>query len=398
MEFLLLTGMVCAFSVNLSEGWNLISIPLDTEDKSPGWLCGEADCLAILAYDGESWRSYSPEKAGSFNTLDTIDESMGLWVYAGESKAFSVDGTLRKVPTDYHAGWNLVGCPGLESKAIEDTYDMSKIDMVLMFDAAWQVKGAADEMVPGFGYWVKAKEDFTIISNNAPVIDSITVTDDSPDPGFQVMPEADSPKEVLVDVLVTDPEGTEDIVSVEAMTPKGKIILDKISDIDPDTANYSGSFYMEYSDPPQGYDIIINASDGVADSASTAVFEYMELIALELDTDTIDFGTLSVEETRDILGDVDMGTNNPTIKNIGNSEIDVEISGEDMESASGIIEVDNIKYQLDEEGYVSLDGTPSYISLDLQAAAKNKIDLRITIPQGTPPEEYAGSITVSARK
>ena len=254
--FLLVSSLSYAFNLELNSGWNLISIPVNISNKTASWLCDQVNCSSILAYNN-GWISYSPNRA--MNSLENINETIGIWVYTNKSDSVVVDGQLANTPIQHYSGWNLVGYPSLISRAVEEVYNMSKVEAIFMFNNTWK---NVSELNPGYGYWIKALEDFTLVINNAPVIDLITILpDDSVDAGVQVMPNAGNVTEVRINVEVSDIDGVDDIALVEALTPKGLINLNKVGNIDSDTGNYSSVFYMNYSDIARR--IVINGEPGL---------------------------------------------------------------------------------------------------------------------------------------
>ncbi len=394
--------------IRLKRGFNIISIPISLRNRSPVWLCEQIDCVVISTYVNRRWLFYSPRVPIHISSLKEINETIGLEVIVRKNTKFPINASMREIAVDHLKGWNLVGYPSLKETPIEDIYDISKINLILMYDGKWKFyrpgrrRNSFTSLKPGFGYWVRAKEPFSITynegqENNAPVVDFIEILpDDSSDPGTQVMPNANHAKEVRINAEITDEDGVGDIVSVEAMTPKGGITLEKQTDIDHNTANFSGSFDMDYHDLPAVYDIVVVASDGEDTVNETEDFEYLELVALELDTANLDFGVLADMQIGNISGDEDMSTDFPTIKNVGNSVIDAEISGTDLVYSNWEITVDNIEYRLDGE-YRILSETITEIDLDLQLDETQRMDLSLFIPNGTTPGTYGGSITLSAK-
>jgi hypothetical protein len=128
-------------------------------------------------------------------------------------------------------------------------------------------------------------------------------------------------------------------------------------------------------------------------------FEYLELLALDIDTTTINFGAVQPGITTTVTGDEDMVTTGaPTVKNVGNVEIDVDISGEDMIGAahSDTIPVGSIDDQFDTLGWTALSTTASSRDVNLASEATESLSCRLTPPIGTTADSYTGDITVTA--
>lgn len=155
------------FQLDIKTGWNLMSIPLVMEDKDVSHLF-PADVLenviVVWAWDNtqQAYKMYTPLE-GYTNTLSTIDESMGFWVYSTADHSFSVSGQL---PADSDIslvnGWNLVGNPVMDDRDPSSVY--SDYLVVWGWDRTLQeyrlytpVPGYTNTLTslsPGYGYWV----------------------------------------------------------------------------------------------------------------------------------------------------------------------------------------------------------------------------------------------------
>jgi len=127
-------------------------------------------------------------------------------------------------------------------------------------------------------------------------------------------------------------------------------------------------------------------------------FEYLELAALDIDTNTINFGAVNPGITTTVTGDTDMGTTGaPTVKNVGNVELDAKISGIDMSgSGTNIIPVGSLNDQFDALGWTALSTTPSLRDINLGLGNTESLSCRLTPPIGTKADSYIGDITVTA--
>jgi len=167
--------------IPLAQGWNLISLPVVPGSTSITDVFSSIEGYydAVQVYHGyntqEQWSSYSAGDPGYANTLQQVDETMGLWVSVTGPVTLRVVGSRPagvKIPL--YAGWNMVGFPSASSQSVPDALaDIGeKLSMVRWYDPfdaedpwkhynpsapAW----ANDlvEMRPGRGYWIEVNED-----------------------------------------------------------------------------------------------------------------------------------------------------------------------------------------------------------------------------------------------
>lgn len=155
-------------AINLTTGWNLISIPLDMADTSiEGVLASISGSWDSVKYytpldASDPWKSY--RSSGTANDLAVIDMTMGIWVHATANCTLSVQGEIR--PTTQitlYAGWNLVGYPSQTEMAVADALWGTGADRVEIFDPASPTLimpvGPGYIMRPGEGYWVHVSAD-----------------------------------------------------------------------------------------------------------------------------------------------------------------------------------------------------------------------------------------------
>ncbi len=148
------------FSITLSKGWNLISIPLKLMDN-PISLFNEKN-LTIFGYKNNSW--FVPEH---------IEAKLGYWVKANGGFNLTLAGNeIEDRNINLSKGWNLIGYPSLNGSLVNETFNNSQISDVMMYNnLKWysynpsrpDFLNTLNNMTPGYGYWVNAKENFTLI-------------------------------------------------------------------------------------------------------------------------------------------------------------------------------------------------------------------------------------------
>jgi hypothetical protein len=166
-------------SLDLSLGWNLISLSLEPLDPAPeevlASIAGDYD--QVLAYDGcdagDPWKRYSP--GGGENDLVAMDVQRGYWVHTTSAVTLDLTGILPgAVDIPLCTGWNLVGYPAQDASLVTDallsidgqytrvmTYDTSDpADSWKQYDdGAPAYANDLATMDPERGYWLRVTED-----------------------------------------------------------------------------------------------------------------------------------------------------------------------------------------------------------------------------------------------
>ena len=243
-----------------------------------------------------------------------------------------------------------------------------------------------------------------IIGSSAPVIDLISIiTDDDTKQGIQIMPVPKNGKEANVTVQVTDFNGYGDVSEVSAQSESKNYSLQFMASINATTALFSGLFNISYYLAPGNHSINVSAKDASnLTDYSTAEFEYMGLVALEFDASSITFSAVP-GQSFDVTGDSDMGTpNRPTIRNIGNTNLNLRLSGSNLAKGQSSIGADNILYSFSGSdfnssvsGALSASGQDVNLNLGRGQNAVKEMSFRLSVPLGVQTGSYFGSISVT---
>lgn len=145
-----------SFNHSLYEGWNLISVPLDSSNRSLASVLSsiQGSYDKVFTYQNNSWKELDKD--------DNIYPTMGLWVYMTKADTLSVEGY--KIPPGsvwVYPGWNLVGFPYLEERSILDFPAANTI--ILSYNSTWssyipnRTFNSLQTLKPGYGYWLKAE-------------------------------------------------------------------------------------------------------------------------------------------------------------------------------------------------------------------------------------------------
>lgn len=163
------------YSIQLVDGWNMVSLPLIQSDTSIDIVLNSisGSYEAVQWFDAsdtsDPWKHSHISKPPIRNDLNDLDHKMGLWIYMNGLDTLEVDGT-RPIITNIqlHKGWNFVGYPSLTTRIHVNALSTiaGKYDAVNSYDASdvlnpWKddISGDLTEMRPGRGYWIHATQD-----------------------------------------------------------------------------------------------------------------------------------------------------------------------------------------------------------------------------------------------
>ena len=156
----------------LSEGWNLISLPLiqpdESLDKVLASIEGKWDCIQVYNSTDpmNHWRTYRTFVPEQLNDLHSLNHKMGFWIHITEPNANLTlyGGAPTSTIIPFYAGWNLVGYPTLnDTETVANALWGTGADRVEVFDpvAPYRIREVGPEYVmkPGEGYWIHVAAD-----------------------------------------------------------------------------------------------------------------------------------------------------------------------------------------------------------------------------------------------
>lgn len=180
--------------INLQKGWNLISIPFQTEGNTAAEvfqnIAGKyRDVWEYNILDtSDPWKHFHPEFI-SFNDLQSIELNKGYWIYLNQNSTFVVSGN--SVSEDQEVklseGWNLIGWPFPYEQLISEALAFLDYNMVGRFNAETQnweyfskqsIENGFELFEPGKAYYVYVtNQSSTVIpvDNIPPSIPQINV-------------------------------------------------------------------------------------------------------------------------------------------------------------------------------------------------------------------------------
>jgi hypothetical protein len=162
--------------IQLYKGWNMISIPPNTDpdlETVLGLIAGEYD--AVQAYEvndtSDHWKHYKVGKPYG-NDLNIIQYGRGLWIHMKNDAVFTPDHEdpntnpmfPGSTPIQLEPGWNFVGYPSMTTLPINNAlagvpYDMVQTydavtDQWLSYDIGTYSTDTLTQMEMGRGYWI----------------------------------------------------------------------------------------------------------------------------------------------------------------------------------------------------------------------------------------------------
>ncbi|MFC1723461.1 lamin tail domain-containing protein [Nanoarchaeota archaeon] len=238
------------------------------------------------------------------------------------------------------------------------------------------------------------------VSSSNPIVQMTITDDDNPEPGIQILPVPGDNKTVTVQANITDHDGIGDITGVIAYISGVPFIMTQDQVINSTTVVYTATIDMQFSDPAGQYTIIVNASDSSSTTSGSDSFEYLPVTAFEIDSTSLSFVNAKPGSSSEILGDYDLQSQAPTIRNIGNINLDMSVYGTDLTSGQNEILISNLRYSFDNDFGSSLSGSISKIAqpttLGLQPADTISLAFELSVPQATQNGNYTGQVFLAA--
>jgi len=152
-----------SFNINLKQGWNLISLPLDLRNKTLGYALSSIDnkYANVFTYINGEWLQLSDDSR--------VDETMGLWVNVLENVTLRINGTfIYNSSFNLSQGYNLIGYPRLSQRNVWSVFSnvLSEVENIFGYEnKTWKsykffkIINTLDYIKPGFGYWVEVRNE-----------------------------------------------------------------------------------------------------------------------------------------------------------------------------------------------------------------------------------------------
>ena len=146
-HFLMYEGEI--FTINLTQGWNLISFPINLTNKSVSSIFTPP--YKVFTYIN---------KWVELNADSQINENRGYWVKVNTNQTLEIEGIEIANPNfNLNPSWNLVSHRSLDEIPIKQTAINNSI--VYTYNGSWltyypnRAFNSLSTLKPGYGYWVK---------------------------------------------------------------------------------------------------------------------------------------------------------------------------------------------------------------------------------------------------
>ncbi len=128
-------------------GWNMVSLPVEQDHDSFKDLFPDARDNTLYSY------------SGTYRNEQVLQYGQGYWLNMTEASAVTFTGLgIRDVTVDLIDGWNLIGGAS-KASVIDDPEGIVIAGTLYGYDGAYFI---AEQMDPGWGYWVAAGQQGTV--------------------------------------------------------------------------------------------------------------------------------------------------------------------------------------------------------------------------------------------
>jgi len=162
--------------VQLGNGWNLISLPVDPGSNSiqSVLLSIQGYYDAVFAYNSYAgvWEIYLAEAPDFLNTLHSMEPGRGYWVHTIDSALLEITGDeIADTSVQFNRGPNLIGYNSLKKRPVRNalssihgrylsvwTYS-NPPGAWMRYNVGGPYPNSLEQLEPGKGYLIHAKED-----------------------------------------------------------------------------------------------------------------------------------------------------------------------------------------------------------------------------------------------
>jgi len=145
-------------SIQLKQGWNLISSPLNLTNTTEAFNPIKPSFVSMFSYNGQT-KQYIKEDP--FNSSRQIDLGYGLWLKVSQNISLNINGDeFGNSAIPLYSGWNLIGYTNLTEKGINIS-NLKNYIASTYTNSSWssyipnRTINSLETMKPGYGYWVK---------------------------------------------------------------------------------------------------------------------------------------------------------------------------------------------------------------------------------------------------
>jgi len=241
------------------------------------------------------------------------------------------------------------------------------------------------------------------VNNVAPVVSSVTVT-----PSSVTLNPCPDTTPIKVEASVSDDNGADDISKVEITALKdsnGNDASGNITETLPvsmtyntSTGKYEATLNLTCTTPNGSYTVKVTATDkGSLTGTNTGTFTVGITCALEIDFSSVNFGAINPGSSSTVTGDDNFSTGDkPTIKNVGNVNIDVEQSITDDAGNPETLFSGNTNSTV-KGSTKTLTTTAVSFGITITPEEATAATYGLSVPAGTMHGSYAGTLTIEPK-
>lgn len=222
--------------------------------------------------------------------------------------------------------------------------------------------------------------------------------DDLDTAGIQLMPDAGKIRLVEISVELYEPTGLSNESDVNVLFESESYSLSLV-DYNETWQRFSRMIGLDFDLNPGNHTILISASDNTRTSDLELSFEYLPMLAIELDSSFVNVSS-QPGSFIEVIGDLDLSTQkSPTLRNIGNVDVEIGVMASLLESESGTISPENIACSLGQDliSKQQLSTQLNYLGQSIAVGTSRELSYEVYVPQETMPGSYAGSIIIGGR-
>jgi len=237
------------------------------------------------------------------------------------------------------------------------------------------------------------------VNNVAPKVTEVTVT-----PSSVTLNPCPNTTLIKVEASVSDDNGADDIntVNITALNDSyGNDASGNINETLPVSMTYNSSsgkyeatFHLNCTTPDGSYTVEVTATDkGGLTGTNTGTFTVGKTCALDIDFSSVDFGAINPGSNSTVAGDDNMGTPNaPTIKNIGNVNMDVKMNITDTSGPEALFP--NNTNSTVKGVTKTLTTMLQSFGISIAPGEATAATYELSVPAGTMHGDYAGELTI----
>jgi len=239
------------------------------------------------------------------------------------------------------------------------------------------------------------------VNNVAPEVTEVTVT-----PSSVTLNPCPDATPIKVEASVSDDNGAGDISKVEITALKdsnGNDASGNITETLPVSMTYNSSsgkyeatLHLICTTPSGSYTVEVTATDSKGlTGTNTGTFTVGVTCALAIDFSSVNFGAIDPGSSSNVTGDniFSTGDGNPTIKNIGNVNIDVKQSITDDAGNPETLFSGNTSSTV--KGVTkTLTTTEQSFGISIAPGEATAADYKLSVPAGTMHGNYTGTLTI----